>query len=177
MRPRLVHRKSLSAPMLIRMLHSISRVHSQNWKRERLFADGLADLMSLARNEETIVRGKHRNCPRDRQSPVAYLFDIFRPRRAATYGPADRGRISERGLSSVTMTICEVGRYFPHWPFAGITVATTAKDHDEPSSHKRPQCLERFIERVRLMRIIDKDRRTISPADQLETARRTFELF
>ena len=62
-------------------------------------------------------------------------------------------------------------------PFARITVATAAKHHDESASHKRPQRLERFIERVRLMRIIDKYGRAIAAADEFETAGRAFELF
>ena len=59
----------------------------------------------------------------------------------------------------------------------GIAVAAAAEHHDEVAAHEGPQRRERLLERVRLMRVIDEDRRALAAADAFETAGRAFELF
>ena len=55
-------------------------------------------------------------------------------------------------------------------PFAGVAVAAAAEHNDERAARIRPQGGERLGQRVRLVRVVDKDRRAVARAGQFETA-------
>ncbi len=103
-KPRLVHRVSSVATSLMQRFLS-ARAHAVSiGEGECRFADGLTGFMSLARDEETVILGEHRNRPPDRLSPVANLFDIVKTARPPSMALRIDAGSSERGLSSVTMT-------------------------------------------------------------------------
>jgi len=62
-------------------------------------------------------------------------------------------------------------------PFAGVAVATGAEHHDEFSLCIGPQRLQRLCQRIRLVGIIDKDRRSVALSDTLQPSPRAFEMF
>ena len=60
---------------------------------------------------------------------------------------------------------------------AGVAVAAGAEDDDELAFRVRPQRLQRLRQRVRLVRVVDEDRRAVVFADPLQPALGAFEMF
>ena len=61
-------------------------------------------------------------------------------------------------------------------PLAGVAVAAGAEHDDELAGRIGPQRLERLLQRVGLVRVIDEDRRAIALAGEFEAALGAFEL-
>jgi len=60
-------------------------------------------------------------------------------------------------------------------PFSRIAVATAAENHDQLSGRIRAQRLDRLLQGVGLMRVIDEDRRAVALSGKLKTAFRAGE--
>ncbi len=60
-------------------------------------------------------------------------------------------------------------------PLARIAVAAATEHQHETPAHEGPERGDRLLERVGLMRVIDKDRRAADVADALEAPRRAFQ--
>ena len=78
---------------------------------------------------------------------------------------------SLRGLSSVTMTLSASSTAIAAHdrPLAAVAVAAGAEHHDQlAASHKAAALASAFLQRVRLVRVVDEDRRAVAVADELE---------
>ena len=58
----------------------------------------------------------------------------------------------------------------------GIAIAAAAKHHHKAAGHIRPQRIERLGKRIRLVGIIDEDRRAVFLSDEIEPALGALEL-
>ena len=94
------------------------------------------------------------------------------PRAAGQDGGADRGGIfAARIVVGDDHAIGLVGRDRAHQrPLALIAVAAGAEHHDQFALGVRPQRVQRLGQRIRLVRVVDKDRSAVTLANELEPA-------
>ena len=95
-----------------------------------------------------------------------------RPGAAARIAARIFSGCSLRGLSSVTITLSACCAAIA--PISGRLPASRLPPAPNTTTrlplHVRPQRLERLLQRVGLVRVIDKDRRAVALADQIEPA-------
>ena len=146
-------------------------------ERQRLVADDLSGLVALAGDQQRIARLQRRD--RRRGWPRRGRRSRSRLWRAARMAARIVAGFSLRGLSSVTMTLIGVlGRDRAHHrALARRRGRRRRRTHDELALGIRPQRLQRFRQRVGLVRVIDEDRRAVALADAFEPALGAFEMF
>ena len=112
----------------------------------------------LPATTRTIAGAQLRHGGADRRAPVA---DLDRTRAGGEDRPADRGRVLAARV--VVGDEYEVGArggdLAHHRPLAGITVAAAAEHHHEAAVGVRPQRVQDLRQRVRLVGVVDEDRR------------------
>src|SRR5581483_7843040 len=108
-------------------------------------------------------------CPADR---LAAIGNFDRARRGGENGRTDLRRIlAARIVIGHDDPVRAFRRNTPHdRALAGIAVAAGAEYHGERPPGVGTQALESLLERVRLVRIVDEDRRAAAVADELQPA-------
>ena len=98
----------------------------------------------------------------DRLGPVADLIGIraSRKNRGADRGGLFGARVVVGHIKHIGMGL---GRRAHQRALQPIPVATCAEDHDDPPHHMRAQRLQRGLDRIRRMGVIDIDRRPVPP--------------
>src|SRR5262245_24922897 len=141
-----------------------------------LVTDDLTGLVPLAGDEQRIARLQRRDAGADRLIAVA---DFLRALCRGKDGGTDRGRVlAARIVVGDDHAVGIFSRYCAHQrPLSRIAVAAGAEHDDELAFRIRPQRLQRFRQRIRLVRVVDKDRRAVALADALQPALGAFELF
>lgn len=145
-------------------------------ERQRPVADDLAGLVALAGDQQRIAGLQRRNPGPDRLGAVTDIPGTFR---SSQDGGADGFRLlAARIVVGDDDMIGILDRDRPHQrPLAGVAIAAGAEDDDELASGVGPQRLQRLRQRVRLVGVIDEDRRAVMFADALQPAFCTFEMF
>ena len=140
-------------------------------------ADDLAGFVTLAGDQQHVAG--LRAPPRRRGSPRGDRRFRARSARGAPSMIAARivAGFSLRGLSSVTMTrsACLAAIAPINGALALVAVAAGAEHDDELAFDVRPQRLDGFLQRVRLVRVVDEHRRAVALADQIEPSLGAFE--
>ena len=92
---------------------------------------------------------------------LAAVADLARARRAAMISARIVAASSVRGLSSVTITRSASSRRdrAHHRALALVAIAAAAEHDDKLALRIGPQRRQRLLERIRLVRIVDEDRR------------------
>src|SRR6185503_19526728 len=139
---------------------------------ENLAADDLAGLVSLARDQQHVAALKSGNGGADRVATIADLTHVGRTPGTFDDAFADRGWILAArivvGDDDAVGLLCRDRAH--QRTLAFIAVATGAEHHDEMTLHVRPQRLDGLLQRIRLVRVVDKHRRAIPLANQIEPA-------
>src|SRR5271155_2027015 len=130
-------------------------------------ADNLAGFMALSGNQKHVAAAQIGNRRAYRLAPIA---DIGGAWSAGNDGGANGGRIlAARIVVGYDNTVGLGNRDRAHqWPLAAITVAAGAEHDHQLAGRIRAQRIKCFGERVRLVRVIDEDRRAALFSDKLE---------
>ena len=98
------------------------------------------------------------------------VADLDGARRCGQDRGADRGRLlAARIVVGDDDAVGILVRDAAHdRPFARVAVAAGAEHHDQLAARIRAQRFERFLQRIRLVRIVDKDRRAVFGAGKLQ---------
>src|SRR5262245_52669525 len=130
-------------------------------------ADDLSRLMTLAGDQQDVTALEIRDGLADRFGAVA---DLGCTGSVCKNGAADRRRIlAARIVIGHDNLVGPFDSDATHdRPLAGVTVAAGTEHHGELSLRVRTQACQRLLERVGLVRIVDKDRRSVAVANKLE---------
>ena len=144
-------------------------------ERQHAIADDLAGLVALAGDQQCVARLQARDRGTDRLGAIADLAGAFRGRqdRRANGGGIFAARIVVGDDDRVRVVDGDLAH---QWPLAGIAVAACAEHHHELALRIGPQRLQRLRQRVRLVGVIDEDRRAVAFADQFEPSLGAFEM-
>src|SRR2546423_5133702 len=136
-------------------------------ERQYLLADDLAGFMALAGDQQHIPRPQLGNARANRLASVANLYC---PGRAAQDGRANGGGLfAARIIVGNDDPVSEARRDCPHHrTLAGITIAATTEYNNEAVPRIRAQRLQGLGEGVRLVGVVNKNRRGVSLADGVE---------
>src|SRR6185437_5909360 len=145
-------------------------------KRQHPVADNLAGFVAFAGDQQHVTALERRDAGADRLGTVGYLGSAGRN---GKNGGADRGRIfAARIVVGDDDAVGILGGDAAHdRTLAGVAVAAGAEYDDELSAGVGTQGLQRLRHRVRLVRVIDEDRRAIDAADEFKAALGAGELF
>ena len=141
---------------------------------KRLIADNLAAFMALAGDQQDVAAAKIRDRSADRFAAVADLDCARRgfQDRGANGGGFLAARIVVGDDDAVGLRRSDLTH---HRPLAGVAIAAGAEHDDETTGRIGPQRFERLGERVRLVGVVDEDRRAVFFSDQIETPLGAFE--
>src|SRR4051812_4531358 len=135
--------------------------------------DLLPGLVTLARDQHDVAGGRTAYGLGDRAPAVPDLDQL---------GPATGGAVEDRpaDLGRLLAARVVVGDHHDvgvpandlahEGPLAGVAVASSAEDHDQPSSREGAQRGERGCERVGFVCVVHHDLEVLSLVDPLETA-------
>src|SRR5689334_20481057 len=123
--------------------------------------------MALSGDEQDVAAPEVRDGLADRFRAIA---DFGRARRIGENGRADCGWIlAARIVVGHDNLVRAFGGDAAHdRALAAVAVAAGAEDYGQLAFCVRAQAPQRFLERVRLVRIVDKDGRAATVADKLE---------
>src|ERR1700730_15001123 len=145
-------------------------------ERQHAVPDDLPGLVALAGDQERIALAKAGDRGPDRFAAVA---DLPAALGGGQDRRADRRRIFAAGIvvGDNDMVGMLSGDRAHQRTLAGIAVAAGAKLHNEAAFGVRPQRLQGLRQRIRLVRVVDEDRRAIMLANPLEPALGALEMF
>ncbi len=147
-------------------------------KAEHRLADDLAVSWPLPAMRRRSPRRRHGDALEDRARPVADIANPP-PGRGGENGAADRG-----GLLAARIIVGndhDIGERAAISPMIGRLPASRSPPQPKTTTSRPPakgrSAREHIFQRIGLMRVIDKDRRAVARADQLEPAGRARERF
>src|SRR5436190_19969912 len=138
-------------------------------ERHYRLADDLTGFMALTGDQQHIPSAQLGDGRANRLTAVA---DLYCPRSCAQDGRANGGglfaaRIVVGHNDPVGEACCDCSH---HRTLASIAIAAATKYNDEAVPRIRAQRLQRLGEGVRLVGVVDKNRRAISLADEVKAA-------
>ena len=145
-------------------------------ERQHAISHDLSGLVTLAGDQKHIALFQPGDGVPDRLRTIA---DFLRAARGCEDRRADHLRIfAARIVVGNDDVVGILGGDRAHQrALAGIAVAAGAEHDDKSSLRIGPQGLQRFRQRVRLVRVIDENRRSLIFADALQPSLRAFEMF
>ena len=143
---------------------------------QNLVTNDLPGLVALAGDQQRVAGLQRRDAGLDRFRAIADIVGAFCFRQN---GGADRGRIfAARIVVGDDDAVGILGRDRAHdRALARIAIAAGAEHHHQLAFGVRPQRLQRLRQRIRLVGVIDEDRRAVMFADTLQPSLGAFEMF